>query len=81
MDIGFYNNEWFLDSEALRAVILGKVIWKRCYNCEKGVVWVDGYAGEIVSSAFVDEQSSEHETGRFYLDVCVIVVKVWGFYM
>ena len=41
MDIGHdKSGQWSLDAEAMRAMILGKFTWKRCFNCDKGLVWV-----------------------------------------
>lgn len=40
MEINCNNNYmWELDAEAMRALITGKIVWKRCYSCDKGVIW------------------------------------------
>lgn len=70
MDIGVSKNgEWSLDAEAMRAMITGKIQWKRCFACEEGKIWVDGDEGVVCSPKFVEENEAEHEH-RFYQDCC-----------
>lgn len=64
------SGEWCLDAEAMRAMILGKVLWKRCFNCEKGLVWVDGEQGVEVPPKFLEENQTEEDQFRFYQDTC-----------
>lgn len=67
MDIGVDRNyTWYVDAEAMRALILGKITWKRCFSCKNGLVWVDGEFGEVVSEHVVDPEDSI----RFYTDTC-----------
>lgn len=64
MDISVSKNGyWELDADGMRAVILGKVAWKKCYECEGGKVFVSG-GGDIISAAAAeyDEYS--------YVDMC-----------
>lgn len=71
MDIGHdKSGQWSLDAEAMRAMILGKFTWKRCFSCDKGLVWVDGDQGIECSQQFVDENSTQEDSHRFYQDVC-----------
>lgn len=71
MDIGHTRGgRWELDAEAMRAVILGKITWKRCFSCDKGLVWVDGDEGIEVSQEFVDSNQSKENEFRFYQDTC-----------
>lgn len=71
MDIGHdKSGQWSLDAEAMRAMILGKFIWKRCFNCDKGLVWVDGDHGIECSQQFVDENFTQDDPHRFYRDMC-----------
>ena len=68
MEIGYdKKGYWELDAEAMRALILGKVTWKRCYSCDKGLVWVDGFEGVECSAMFVEEMQDDV---RFYQDMC-----------
>ena len=70
MDIGHNKStgEWSFDPEAMRAMILGKVTWRRCFACVEGKVWVDGEEGIVVSQSFVDEHGPDDI--RFYRDCC-----------
>lgn len=69
------NGWWEIDHEAMRAIITGEVEWKRCYSCEKGLVWVDGDNGVVVSNIFVEDNKDkdplcEFSEFRFYQDLC-----------
>lgn len=67
MDIGVsVNGYWTLDAEAMRAVITGKVIWRKCFECDKGAVWVDGDLGIQVP----ESECSENDDLRYYKDQC-----------
>lgn len=60
------NGTWYLSPLAMRAVITGKVIWRRCYNCEQEKIWVDGDDGVVVNPSTVGDNADD----RYYQDVC-----------
>jgi len=70
MDIGEYHGQWTMDAEALTAIITGKIIWKRCFTCERGLEWVDGDLGIVVSAKYVEENMTEENSFQFYQDTC-----------
>ena len=71
MEIGLLSGgQWVLDVEAMRAMIVGQFIWKRCFACENGKVWVDGDGGFIVSPEYVSEHETEENQYMFYQDTC-----------
>ena len=61
------SGEWTFDPEAMRAMIEGRVLWRRCFSCEGGRIWVDGVEGEVVSAATVDDSD---DPDRYYQDSC-----------
>lgn len=64
MDISVSKcGEWCLDAEAMRAVILGKVVWKKCFECDQGKIYVSG-GGEVVSASQADLDEFS------YIDAC-----------
>lgn len=68
MELGVTKGgQWVLDAEAMRAIITGKMQWKRCFNCQEGKVWCDGHEGVECSPKFVEDTNDED---RFYQDVC-----------
>jgi len=61
-----YNGTWYLSPAAMRAMITGKVVWRRCYSCEHGQIWVDGDEGVVVNPSIV----GDNEDTRYYQDSC-----------
>lgn len=54
---------WELDADGMRAVILGKVTWKKCFECDQGRIYVSG-DGEIISSLLAEQDNLS------YTDAC-----------